>query len=458
MVIKNIETNLDSFQIYSVFKDEPYAFFLESGMDYKNLGRYSFIGSNPFLIFKSKGQTITVEDKSGIKTYSGNPFDELKKILLEYKMTYNTDFPFIGGAVGYFSYDLCSGVDDFPISPLDDLSLPDCWLGLYDGIVIADNVENKFYIASLGINGSSHSIVSAIEKKIQLYMEISDKISASCKKIQNGKIYSNFTKEEYIKAIEKIKAHIKCGDIYQANLTQRFECILNESPYDIYARLRSVNPAPFACFLDFKEGCIVSSSPERFIKIKGRHIETRPIKGTAPRGKNSEEDIKNKEALSSSGKDKAELLMIVDLERNDISKIAKTGTVKVSELFKLETYPTVYHLVSSVSGEIKDGIEASDCIKAMFPGGSITGAPKIRAMEIIGALETVSRSIYTGSIGYIGFNGDADLNIAIRTIICKDNKAYFQAGGGITWDSCAEAEYAESLHKARALRQVLENL
>src|SRR3712207_514521 len=270
-------------------------------------------------------------------------------------------------------------------------------------------------------------------------------------------LVSNFTKEGYIEAIEKIRNYIKCGDIYQANMTQRFQCDINEEPYDIYARLRKINPAPFASFMDFKDGYIVSSSPERFIKIKDRYIETRPIKGTCPRGKSPEEDKKNKEGLLSSEKDKAELLMIVDLERNDIGKISKPGSVKVTELFHLETYPTVHHLVSTVVGEIKDELDVVDCIKETFPGGSITGAPKIRSMEVIDELEPNQRNIYTGSIGYIGFNGDADLNIAIRTIICKDKKAYFQVGGGITWNSNAELEYQETLHKAKALIEVLEN-
>lgn len=277
------------------------------------------------------------------------------------------------------------------------------------------------------------------------------------KRFKTAKITSNFTKEQYINAIEKIREYIRSGDIYQANMTQRFQCTTEENPFDIYSKLRKINPAPFASFMDFGEGHIVSSSPERFIKIKNRYIETRPIKGTCPRGKNHREDLKNKKELLASEKDKAELLMIVDLERNDIGKIAKPGTVKVTELFHLETYSTVHHLVSTVIGEIDDNYDTIDCIKETFPGGSITGAPKIRSMEIIDELEPTQRNIYTGSIGYIGFDGDVDLNIAIRTIVCKGNKAYFQVGGGITWNSNANLEYEETLHKAKALIEVFKN-
>jgi para-aminobenzoate synthetase component 1 len=258
-----------------------------------------------------------------------------------------------------------------------------------------------------------------------------------------------------MKALDAVHEYILAGDIYQTNLTQRFNADLQISPLELYSELRKINPAPFASYIDFGVGQIVSSSPERFILVQGRNIETRPIKGTMPRGKTAAEDAANRETLVNSEKDKAELLMIVDLERNDLGKIAKTGTVKVPELFKLETYQTVFHLVSTVTAELKDELDAIDCVKATFPGGSITGAPKIRAMEIIDELEPTQRNIYTGSIGYIGFNGDLDLNIVIRTIVCKDGKGYFQVGGGIVWDSDNQSEYQETFDKGRALMDAL---
>ncbi|KOC49365.1 aminodeoxychorismate synthase component I [Clostridium botulinum] len=456
MLIKKINTNLSSFELYSLFKDEAYSFFLDSGMDHDKLGQYSFIGFNPFLIFKSKNDKITILEKDVVSVFRGSPFDKLKEILASYKMDYDTEIPFIGGAVGYLGYDLCHHIEKLSRTAIDDVNIPDCYFGLYDGVIIIDHKKNEVFIASLGIKDKPEIIITNIEKKICLCEKKGVKIDTS-KRFKTAKITSNFTKEQYINAIEKIREYIRSGDIYQANMTQRFQCTTEENPFDIYSKLRKINPAPFASFMDFGEGHIVSSSPERFIKIKNRYIETRPIKGTCPRGKNHREDLKNKKELLASEKDKAELLMIVDLERNDIGKIAKPGTVKVTELFHLETYSTVHHLVSTVIGEIDDNYDTIDCIKETFPGGSITGAPKIRSMEIIDELEPTQRNIYTGSIGYIGFNGDVDLNIAIRTIVCKGNKAYFQVGGGITWNSNANLEYEETLHKAKALIEVFKN-
>lgn len=451
VTIKEIKTELNSFDIYSIFKDFPYSFFLDSGMDYSKLGQYSFIGFDPFLVFKSKNDDIKIIENNKIINLKGNPFDKLKELFSKYQLDYKTDFPFVGGAVGYFSYDLCHHIEKLPKTAVDDVQIPDCFLGFYDGIIIIDHRKNKVYVVSLGIKENPNKIVDEIIQKIKK----GKKANINLKPSEKKNFKSNFSKDGYMKAIDKIKDYIKNGDIYQANLTQRFECELNESPYELYGKLRNINPAPFASFIDFGEGYIVSSSPERFIKVKDRIIETRPIKGTRPRGKTAEEDIKNKEELLNSEKDKAELLMIVDLERNDLGRISKTGTVKVTELFHLEEYATVYHLVSTVIGEMKDGTDIIDVLKATFPGGSITGAPKIRAMEIIDELEPTQRNIYTGSIGYVGFNGDADLNIVIRTIVCKDNKAYFQVGGGIVWDSDPQLEYEETLHKAKALMKAL---
>ena len=255
--------------------------------------------------------------------------------------------------------------------------------------------------------------------------------------------------------MEKVRQFIRSGDIYITNLTQRFCCETEKDPYEVYKNLRHINPAPFAAFMNVEDFSLVSSSPERFLEIRNNIVQTRPIKGTRPRGKNEEEDLKNRQELIDSEKDKAELLMIVDLERNDLSKVCKPYSVKVTELFKLEEYSTVFHLVSTVVGELKDEYTAVDCIKACFPGGSITGAPKVRSMEIIEELEPTRRNIYTGCIGYLGFDGNADLNIVIRTILMKDGKAYLGVGGGITWESNKEEEYDETLDKAKALMRVL---
>lgn len=454
MLIKEVETSLQSIEIYAAFKEHPYSFFLDSGMDHSKLGAYSFIGFAPFLVFKSKGAKLEITRDGKVTKLTGNPFTELQKLLADYRLSYQAKFPFLGGAVGYFAYDLCHHLERLPRKAIDDVQIPDCHLGFYDGIIIMDHAANKVFAASLGLQAPAEQVVERIIAQIKAAEKMGVKLPYR-RKTHPVEFKASFTRDQYLQAVNRVKAYIKAGDIYQANLTQRFECDLEESPFELYLKLRSINPAPFAAFMDFGEGCIVSSSPERFIRIAGRRVETRPIKGTRPRGQTAQEDRQNRAELLSSEKDKAELLMIVDLERNDLGRVCQSGTVKVEELFHLEEYATVYHLVATVTGVLKESCDAVDCLEAAFPGGSITGAPKIRAMEIIDELEPTQRNIYTGSIGYIGFNGNADLNIVIRTIVCKENKAYFQVGGGIVWDSDAELEYEEALHKARALLEAL---
>jgi para-aminobenzoate synthetase component 1 len=270
-------------------------------------------------------------------------------------------------------------------------------------------------------------------------------------------IRSNFTKDKYLTAIRRAKAYIAAGDIYQVNLSQRFSGPLPVPPFDLYTRLRARNPAPFAAFLDFGEMQILSSSPERFLQVEARtrQVRTRPIKGTRPRGNTPEQDADLGRELLLSEKDRAELVMIVDLERNDLGRVCETGSVHVPELMVLERDPTVHHLVSTVAGRLPPERNRMDLLRAMFPGGSITGAPKIRAMEIIAELEPTRRGVYTGSIGWLGFTGDMDLNIAIRTFVVRDGMAHFQVGGGIVADSDPEEEYEETLHKGRALMEAL---
>ena len=270
----------------------------------------------------------------------------------------------------------------------------------------------------------------------------------------NGKkveLKGGFSHKGYIAAVEKARRYIIDGDIFEVNLSQRFETELNITPYELYKRLRKINPAPFAGYLNFDGVSIVSASPERFIRLRGDNVETRPIKGTRPRGANPQQDETLADELINSPKDRAENIMIVDLERNDLGRVCRYGSVKVTELAILEVFPTVFHLTSTVVGRLDEEKKAIDLLRATFPGGSITGAPKVRAMEIIDELEPTRRSVYTGSIGYIGFNGDIDLNIAIRTFIVKKNKAYFQVGGAVVYDSDPEAEYQETLHKAKAM-------
>ena len=266
---------------------------------------------------------------------------------------------------------------------------------------------------------------------------------------------ANFSHEQYLEAVEAGREYIAAGDTFQVNLSQRFEAELPIPPYELYRHLRHINPAPFAAYLNFDEVTILSASPERFLKVKGDLVETRPMKGTRPRGSSPAEDEALARELQNSLKDRAENVMIVDLERNDLGRVCRFGTVKVRELWTLEKYATVFQLTSTVEGKLRQDKGRIDLLKACFPGGSITGAPKVRAMEIIDELEPTRRSIYTGSIGYLSFGGEMDLSIVIRTILIKDGKAYFQVGGGIVYDSDPEAEYQETLDKAKALFQAL---
>lgn len=446
-LIEEIRTELDAFDIYSLFKEDKTATILDSGMGAENLGRYSFIGLNPFTNFKYENNICTINEKE----FNGDPFEELNKLISKYKIENSTGLPYVAGAMGYFSYDLGRTIEEIPVMAAEEVKIPDCYFYFYDNAVIVDNLKKKTYVTSLGILKSREDSIRELKDKI------SEGYKVKYRKIDKSdtEFTSNFGRDEYIDTVERVRQYIRTGDVYITNLTQTFCCETEKEPYEIYKNLRHINPAPFAALMNVEDFSIVSSSPERFLKIRNNIVETRPIKGTRPRGKNKEEDLKNRQELIDSEKDKSELLMIVDLERNDLSKVCKPYSVKVTELFKLEEYSTVFHLVSTVIGELKGEYTAVDCIKACFPGGSITGAPKVRSMEVIEELEPTRRNIYTGCIGYLGFDGNADLNIVIRTILMKDGKAYLGVGGGITWESEIVAEYDETLDKARAMMRVL---
>ncbi|WP_061995109.1 aminodeoxychorismate synthase component I [Clostridium sp. ATCC 25772] len=448
--LKKITTDLNSFEIFNIFKDFKEVIFLESQRDFSTMGRYCFIGINPYKTFRYKNGVCTVNGED-IKE---DCFLYLDKIFKANKFENNSDLPFIAGGIGYFSYDLGKDIEDLPNKSIEDVVIPNCYFNFYDNIIIYDNVTKSCHVTALGKLKDSDCSIVDIENLIKRGHKLESEDYSNLKyKIDEFK--SNFERDEYINAVSKVRSYIESGDIYITNLTQRYEKETLKKPFDIYKTLRTINPAPFAAYMNLDGFDIVSSSPERFLKVYNNVVETRPIKGTRPRGENKEDDLKFKNELINSEKDKSELLMIVDLERNDLSKVCSAGSVKVTELFKLEEYSTVFHLVSTVVGDIKEKYSSIDLIKAAFPGGSITGAPKIRSMEIIDEIEKVNRNIYTGAIGYIGFDGNVDLNIVIRTILLKDNKAYFGVGGGITYESEEVMEYDETLDKAKALMKAL---
>jgi len=464
-LIEEIHTPLTAPEVFGLFHSQLHSFFLDGGMDPQRLGRYSFIGTDPFLVMRSQGDQVTIIRQDKPENEQGNPFDILCKLLDTYRLDYfSTTIPFWGGAVGYLSYDLCHFIERLPATAIDDLKLPESYFGFYDAIFAFDNLEGKAYIVSTGFPELDEDRRT---KRARLRLEeLKGRLSSplptvpeanlpSAKSSTEAVLKSNFTPKDYIKAVDMVREYIADGDVFQVNLSQRFETNLPVPPYELYRRLRQINPAPFASYLNFDGVTIISASPERFLRLDGDWVETRPIKGTRPRGKNPVEDAMLAQELLNSVKDCAENVMIVDLERNYLGRVCQYGTVKVTELAILETFPTVFHLTSTVIGKLRPDKNRLDLLKATFPGGSITGAPKVRAMEIIDELEPTRRSVYTGAIGYLGFGRNVDLNIVIRTFIIKGGKAYFQVGGGIIYDSNAEAEYQETLDKAKALIQTL---
>lgn len=487
-LIEEVFTSLTTPELFELIKDKPYSFFLDSGMDPQRLGRYSFLSSEPFLVMSSRGSEITVARGQELDVQHGNPFDALGRLLEAYKLDHSpAPVPFLGGAVGYFSYDLCHFIERLPSTAIDDLKFPESCFAFYDTIVAFDHLEKRAYLVATGFPEmeegkrlrrarmrleemkdwlcASHPVIRVSRSPEQSGGEAKQSRDADCfissasrndRQSKEITLKSNFTPEEYMKAVNRVREYIAAGDVFQVNLSQRFEADLKISPFELYKRLRTVNPAPFASYLNLPGVAIVSASPERFLKVQSDMVETRPIKGTRPRGKGSVEDERLAHELVHSAKDHAENVMIVDLERNDLGRVCRYGTVKVTELAILETFPTVFHLTSTVIGRLRRGKSNIDLLKATFPGGSITGAPKVRAMEIIDEIEPTRRSVYTGSIGYLGFNEDMDINIVIRTFLVKEGKAYFQVGGGIIYDSDPEAEYAETLDKARGLIRALQ--
>ena len=353
----------------------------------------------------------------------------------------------ISGALGYFSYDYGRKFEQIASRHEKKLHIPEALLVFYDFLIIDDKKERALYITARGETENPKEGIRRLEKEIrecQAY-DIPEKHS------QLSEFVPNFTKEDYKNAIDKMIDYIVDGDIYIANMTQQLRVYSQKEPYEAYRYLRTYNPAPFACYFQCGDFQVICASPERFLEIKKGKIETRPIKGTRKRGETEEEDKQMKEELQNSSKDRSELLMIVDLERNDLNHICTPGSVKVTEHFAVETYATVFHLVTTIVGNLKSGLRLSNLLEATFPGGSITGAPKIRAMEIIDELEHDRRNLYTGSLGYFSFDGNCDFNIIIRTAVHQEGVYHLGVGGGITCESDLEFEYEETLQKAKAL-------
>ena len=440
-----------------------YAYLLESAEKGEKLGRYSFLGSNPSLIFKSKGKRVEIikDGKKEVRKVS-DPLIALKKLMAQYKFVKVKELPrFIGGMVGYLSYDMVRSFEKLPDKNPDDLNLPDAIFLLIDTILIFDHLEHKIKVISNAhikknpkkayqeAIGKIEGLISQLRKPTR----IKSKVKSQKSKV---KIRSNFTKEAFKKSVRKAKEYIRAGDIIQAVLSQRLETKITVDPFDIYRALRTINPSPYMYYLNCATLKLIGSSPEILVRLEEGMVEVRPIAGTRPRGKTEKEDRALEKELFADPKERAEHIMLVDLGRNDVGRIAEFGTVKVNELMVIERYSHVMHIVSAVTGKLKKDRDSFDILRASFPAGTVTGAPKIRAMEIIDELEPVRRGPYAGAVGYFSFSGNLDTCITIRTIVIKESQAYIQAGAGIVADSIPEREYQETINKAKALIKAIE--
>ena len=437
----------DSSTLFSAFAEQPWAIFLDSGHPNSQQGRYDIISFNPICTLVTHGSVTKITRYDETIESSLDPFDLVKAELQKPSIT-EYDLPFNGGAIGYFSYDLARRLEKLPIIASDAEQIADMAIGIYTWAVIVDHHQQQSYLVGYADNDAQW------QELIEQFSIIPTSQSETPFCVTSA-ITSNMDENTYATAFKKIKQYLKEGDCYQVNLAQRFVANCTGAPWTAYLKLRALNTAPFSCYLNLPNVQVLSSSPERFLKVTQRLVQTKPIKGTRPRKTDIFEDEQQKQSLQNSDKDKSENLMIVDLLRNDIGKTCKKGSVKVPLIFNVESYATVHHLVSTVTGVLEDDQHALDLLKTCFPGGSITGAPKIRSMEIIEELEPNRRGVYCGAIGYIGFNGNMDTNIAIRTLVHSDNTIRFWAGGGIVNDSEMADEYQESFDKAKALLDLL---
>ena len=461
MIVEEIPGAPSPETLAHALRNRPGFFYLDSARPEEGGGRaFSFIGFEPFLTWRAKGDRIVVESVGFREEVQQEPLAHLRGLMGRYRTDVGGKIPFGGGAVGYFGYEFgAQGEGVHPSAP-DELDIPDAQFGFYDGVIACDAVTGKtFAVANPVAKRSDGEILAHLREAVRCVPNHPVAPGGRPGRAAGSParaLTSNLTREDYFNRVARAKEYIAAGDIYQVNLAQRFELATADDPYAIYQRLRALSPAPYGAYLADGGFQILSSSPELFLRLdaQGRAL-TRPIKGTRPRGGTAAEDQRLAAELLASEKDQAELLMIVDLERNDLGRVCRYGSVRVEERHRIEAHPTVFHLVATISGQLGEGRDLFDCLRSMLPGGSITGAPKIRAMQIIDELEPCRRHVYTGSIGYLGFDGTCDLNIAIRTILCHQGRARYHVGGAIVSDSDAELEFQETLAKGRAMRAAL---
>jgi para-aminobenzoate synthetase component 1 len=456
-----------AFEVFQKLSILPHVVFFDTAGSQLNRTGYSFVGADPFLVLQSRCSEIRVSGFHSERRL-GDPFEALSDWLARFADEANPNLPpFQGGAAGLLGYDLCHHIERLPRPAHDEFEVPDMHVGLYDVVIAFDHGNNRAWLISTGYPETeprsrrrrAEKRAARFRRQLQLGHGAVSRVPESrlrlpaCQSPVPGftRLTSNFTRSQYFDALERILEYIRAGDCFQVNLAQRLLHPFDSSPVGLYIRLRERNPAPFAGYYDLGNFVIASASPERFLHLRQGQVETRPIKGTRPRGKTAEDDAARIRELETSVKDRAENIMIVDLLRNDLGRVCRFGSVRVSGVCNVETYAYVHHLVSHVEGDLRDGLGPTDLLRAAFPGGSVTGAPKIRAMEIIAELEPTARGPYCGSLGYIGFNGNMDTNILIRTATIGKGWMQFPVGGGIVADSITEQEYEETWHKAQGI-------
>lgn len=454
----------DSALLFERIKDDAWAMLLDSGQLLNadtgkagsQYGRYDILVAEPFITVVTVGQKTTITQQAVETVSEADPFSIVNQLLRQYPAA-KTQHPFAGGALGYFAYDLGRRIEKLPNIAATAADIPEMMLGFYDWAIVVDHREKRSTLVSHNLTLQNSQNWQTLCARFD--ESISTPVNSTPFEVVSD-IQSNLSEAQYHQAFAKIKNYIAAGDCYQVNLAQRFAAKVQGDSWQAYKKLREISPAPFMAYMNLPLSKsdnfqILSNSPERFLQTDGHHVETRPIKGTRPRSADPAQDLAYANELLTSLKDKAENVMIVDLLRNDISKNCMIGSVKASQLFQLQSFANVHHLVSIVTGKLTKTASAMDLLKGCFPGGSITGAPKLRAMQIIEELEPHKRGLYCGAIGYIGFDGKMDTNIAIRSAVIVKNTFSFYAGGGIVADSVGDKEYTETLDKASNLRALL---
>jgi anthranilate synthase component 1 len=443
------------------------AYLFESVVGGEKIGRYSFLAADPWLTFSARGNEVTLASAARVKTYnSADPLHDLRQKLASFRAAHLPELPpFAGGAIGYAGYDVVRYVEHLPHAPQDDRGLPDLSFAFYDRMIVFDNVNKTLFVVAMARLDQFSDPAGAYadaQRRIDEWVEkLNAPVHSDLKDISTGgdpslTFSSNFSQADYEAAVRKCVEYIRAGDIFQVVLSQRLQVPVKSDPFEVYRTLRVVNPSPFMFYVRTPETTLVGSSPEIMCRVVDGVVTVRPLAGTRKRGVTEEEDQRLAEELLADPKERAEHVMLVDLGRNDVGRVAKFGTVKLSDVMVIERYSHVMHITSNVTGELKEGLDAFDALKASLPAGTVSGAPKVRAMEIIDELEPHRRGPYAGAVGYIDFCGNMDTCIALRTIVFQNGTAYLQAGAGIVADSDPASEYQETLNKARGLLEAIE--